>query len=30
LLESRKGDRVEALKDLWWVILNSNEFIFVH
>ena len=30
LLESRKGDRLEALKDLWWVILNSNEFIFVH
>ncbi len=30
LLESRKGDRAEALKDLWWVILNSNEFIFVH
>ncbi len=24
------GNRYEALKDLWWVILNSNEFIFNH
>lgn len=27
---ARQGDPVEALKDLWWVILNSNEFIFNH
>lgn len=27
---ARNGDRREALKDIWWVILNTNEFIFVH
>ena len=30
LLEARGGDTGEALRDLWWVILNSNEFIFNH
>lgn len=30
LLQARNGNRLEALQDLWWVILNSNEFIFVH
>jgi hypothetical protein len=29
-LAARKGNPAEALKDLWWVILNSNEFIFNH
>jgi hypothetical protein len=26
----RKGDTLEALKDIWWVLLNSNEFILTH
>lgn len=30
LLRARQGDASEALQDLWWAILNSNEFIFVH
>ncbi len=30
LLFDRKGDAAEALKDVWWVVLNSNEFIFNH
>lgn len=30
LLAARNGDKAEALKDVWWVILNSNEFIFNH
>jgi hypothetical protein len=30
LVEARQGNAVEGLKDLWWVILNSNEFIFNH
>ena len=29
-LEARNGNAAEALKDLWWVVLNSNEFIFNH
>jgi len=29
-LQARKGNRAEALKDIWWVVLNSNEFIFNH
>ena len=28
LLQSRKGDLREMLKDQWWIILNSNEFVF--
>ncbi len=27
---ARSGDVREALTDLWWVVLNSNEFIFNH
>ncbi len=30
LHEARGGNAREALEDLWWVILNSNEFIFNH
>jgi len=30
LLLSRKWDAVGSLQDIWWAILNSNEFIFVH
>ena len=25
-----RGDAKEALKDVWWVVLNTNEFIFNH
>ncbi len=30
MLAARKGDAKEALKDVWWVVLNTNEFIFNH
>ena len=30
ILSSRGGDTAEALKDVWWVVLNTNEFIFNH
>lgn len=30
LLAARQGKVDEALQDLWWAILNSNEFILVH
>jgi len=30
LLLARKGDTVAALQDVWWAVLNSNEFIFNH
>lgn len=30
LLASRKGNPAEALQDVWWVLLNSNEFILNH
>ncbi len=30
LLRLREGDAVAALQDVWWVLLNSNEFIFNH
>jgi hypothetical protein len=30
LLGARKGDAVAALQDVWWAILNSNEFILNH
>jgi hypothetical protein len=30
MLIARKGDEREALKDVWWVVLNTNEFIFNH
>ena len=29
-LKARGGDRAEAFRDVWWVVLNSNEFIFNH
>ncbi|MCC7336055.1 MAG: DUF1549 domain-containing protein [Pirellulaceae bacterium] len=29
LLQARKGKADEALQDLWWAVLNSNEFILV-
>lgn len=29
-LEGYDGNSTEALSDMWWVILNSNEFIFNH
>ena len=30
LLFARKGDTVAALQDIWWAVLNSNEFIINH
>ena len=30
LLAARKGDVAAALQDVWWAVLNSNEFIFNH
>jgi hypothetical protein len=30
LLASRKGDVVQTLQDVWWAVLNSNEFILIH
>ena len=30
LLMARKGDGAAALQDIWWAILNSNEFIMNH
>lgn len=30
LLLARKGNTPEALKDVWWALLNSNEFILIH
>ncbi|NBT13090.1 MAG: DUF1549 domain-containing protein [Planctomycetia bacterium] len=30
LMQDRKGDAVAALQDVWWAILNSNEFIINH
>ncbi len=30
LLVARKGDATAALQDLWWAVLNSNEFIINH
>jgi len=30
MLAARRGDAKEALKDVWWVVLNTNEFIFNH
>ena len=29
-LYNRNGNAREAFQDIWWVILNSNEFIFNH
>ena len=30
LLMARKGNEKEMLQDMWWAILNSNEFIMQH
>lgn len=30
LIAARNGNVTEALQDLWWAILNSNEFILQH
>ncbi|MFM8379120.1 MAG: DUF1549 and DUF1553 domain-containing protein [Planctomycetia bacterium] len=30
LMQDRKGDAVGALQDIWWAVLNSNEFIINH
>jgi Protein of unknown function (DUF1549)/Protein of unknown function (DUF1553) len=30
LLSARNGNSLEMLRDVWWIILNSNEFIFNH
>jgi hypothetical protein len=30
LMQDREGDAVEALQDVWWAVLNSNEFIINH
>ena len=27
---ARKGNTGEALQDVWWALLNSNEFIIIH
>ena len=30
LLAARKGDAAEAMQDVFWAVLNSNEFILNH
>ena len=30
LLKARDGSVTAALQDIWWAILNSNEFIINH
>jgi hypothetical protein len=30
LMSLRKGNATEALQDVWWTLLNSNEFILNH
>lgn len=30
LIKSNNGNFAEGLRDMWWVILNTNEFIFIH
>jgi hypothetical protein len=30
LLQSRGGDVAQSLQDIWWAVLNSNEFILIH
>jgi hypothetical protein len=30
LMIARKGDAISALQDVWWAVLNSNEFIINH
>jgi len=30
LLAARGGDVVGSLQDIWWAVLNSNEFVLIH
>jgi hypothetical protein len=30
LLVARKGNVSQALQDIWWAVLNTNEFILIH
>jgi hypothetical protein len=30
LLVARQGNELEMLQDMWWAILNSNEFVMQH
>ncbi len=30
MMTARKGDAAAALQDIWWAVLNSNEFIINH
>ena len=30
VLVARKGDAAGSLQDIWWAVLNSNEFIINH
>jgi hypothetical protein len=30
LLAARDGNVPAALEDIWWALLNSNEFILIH
>jgi hypothetical protein len=30
LMVMRGGDAIAALQDVWWAVLNSNEFILNH
>ena len=30
LLDANKGNVVSTLQDVWWAVLNSNEFILIH
>jgi hypothetical protein len=30
MVAARKGDVISALQDVWWAVLNSNEFIIKH
>jgi hypothetical protein len=30
LLTLRQGDVSQTLQDVWWAVLNSNEFILIH
>jgi hypothetical protein len=30
IVAAKKGDVIGALQDVWWAVLNSNEFIIKH
>ncbi|MBT6157114.1 MAG: DUF1549 domain-containing protein [Planctomycetaceae bacterium] len=30
MIRARQADKIEAYQDLYWALLNSNEFIFIH